>query len=82
MSLLLAAALAAQIHTGADLLAVCETQAKACEAFIEPAAECMLLVSEGETPRDVLVRFLKDRSAYQFLPAHVAVEHALGAGCE
>jgi hypothetical protein len=63
MSLLLAAALAAQIHTGADLLAVCERQSKVCDVFIREnitgGTECLFTPREAKSFRSMAVDLAK-----------------------
>lgn len=76
----------AQIHTGKDLLdactatdtAVCDTKLKNDQDF----ADCMLLLKPGETPRQVVVNFLRKNPEYLTKPAGDAISAALGFGCE
>lgn len=82
MGLLLATALAAQIHTGADLLQACEARVSACEAFIQrtinrnEGAQCFVA---GEARLLVIheLRATRDKSAR----ADLIVSNLLSGEC-
>lgn len=83
MGLIFAFVVASQIHTGADLLAACQqSDTSACETLLATVDDCMTLRAPGETPRQIIIAFLKAHPEYTRKPADQAIFAALGSGCE
>lgn len=82
MSFVLAAVVAAHIQTGRDLLRACEHRVDICNQVIAQSEDCMLLRVPRETERAIVVKFLREHSAYLFLPTSETINMALGTGCD